>query len=118
LPFAAVRRPADEFGPPNFSRFSRVSGIGCMLATCEVALALCPMSLAEAALASVPEVVALGVLMSELEVDGELDVVDELSLLVPDGMLLLLLLLLSLGCSLLDAAPELVSLGWLLVDCA
>ena len=85
-----------------------------MPAICDVALAFCPMSEADVALASVPDVVALGavVLGSELE----LDVLDELPALVPDGMLLLL----SLGWLLLEAAPALLSLGWLLVelDCA
>lgn len=68
-----------------------------------VALAFCPALLAAVALVSVPLVVALGavVLVSlplvvalgdELEVDGELDVVDEVSPAVPDGMLSLGLL--------------------------
>lgn len=76
-----------------------------MLATWLVALAFCPASLADVALASEPDVVALGavVLLSELEVDGELD--------------MLPLLLLSLG-MLLEEAPALESLGWSLVELA
>lgn len=81
-----------------------------VMAVVVVALASVPDWVAAVAPASVPLVVALGVLVSE--VDGELDVVEELSLLVPDGMLLLLVLLLSLGW--LVVAPALVSLGWLL----
>jgi hypothetical protein len=65
-----------------------------------VALAFCPASVAEVALVSVPLVVALGAVVlvsvplvvalgAELEVEGELDMVDEVSPAVPDGMLLL-----------------------------
>jgi len=124
LPFGAVRRPPAEFGPPKRSRFSRVSGIGCMVVVEDVAATFCPDSVAAAgapasfplvgalgavAPVSAPLVVALGV---ELEVDGWPGAVAPL---VSDGMLLSPGGALSLGL--------LGPLGWALVsldelDCA
>jgi hypothetical protein len=59
LPFAAVRWPAREFGPPNLARFSGVSGTGPLVVILTVALAGWPADVAAGA--AVLELVVLEV---------------------------------------------------------
>jgi hypothetical protein len=68
LPFAAVRWPAREFGPPNRARFSGVSGTGPLVVMVTVALAGWPADVAAGA--AVLELVAPAPVVVELLVSG------------------------------------------------